>query len=300
MNKKLIYVAGPTASGKTDLSIALAKKLNTEIISCDSRQFFQELKIGASPPTKDQLTEAKHHFIACRSITEPYTAGQYARDAMQVLNQVFETKDAAILVGGSGLYADALTHGFDDLPPENPRVRQQIEDWKKTGGLILLQEKLKALDPEYFEEIDVQNPHRLMRALEVILTTGKKMTDQRTGAQIRHFKTLVLVMDVPREELYARINDRVDKMIEAGLEDEALSLLHHRQLQTLNTVGYKEWFDFFDGKTSREAAINHIKQNTRRYAKRQLTWFRRYKNAYWFSPDDWYGITNCIDGFLNE
>jgi tRNA dimethylallyltransferase len=300
VGKKLIYVAGPTASGKTDVAIALAQWLDTEIISCDSRQFFTELKIGAAPPSATQLAEAKHHFVACRSITQPYTAGQFENDAALVLNQIFEQKDVAILVGGSGLYADALINGFDDLPPANLEIRTQIDNWHSTGGLALLQEKLSEADPEHYQNMDVQNPHRVRRALEVYLSTGKKYSELRTGSAVRHFETLRIVLDVPRAELYARINQRVDAMVAKGLEAEAKSLVEHRQLQTLNTVGYKEWFDFFDGSTSRDEAIEQIKQNTRRYAKRQLTWFRRYNNALWFAPTDLAAMKNSIQEFIDE
>ena len=291
----LIYVAGPTASGKTAVAIALAKWLDTEIISCDSRQFFKELIIGAAPPSAEELAEVPHHFVHHLSVNEPYNAGAFSRDALAMLESIFKTKETAIMVGGSGLYADALLFGFDDLPKANEVVRAKFKSLHKEKGHEYLQKRLKDLDPEYYAKADVANPHRVIRALEVIETTGKTVTELHVGVPAeRPFEYLIIALDVPREVLYAQINKRVDAMIAKGLEDEARELEPFAHLQTLNTVGYKEWFAHFRGELSREAAIELIKQNSRRFAKRQLTWLRRYTNAHWFAPADIPGMLNLI------
>jgi len=285
-SKHLIYVAGPTASGKTAVAIALAKWLNTEIISCDSRQFFKELKIGAAPPDTNQLAEVKHYFIQHLSVKQEYSAGRYAEEASGVLFKLFKNHDEVILVGGSGLYANALLYGFDDLPKANAEIRKKYADVLKEQGIEALQNELQQKDPIYFDEVDRNNPHRLVRALEVIAATGRKFSELRLmQTSNAGFKTTILVLDQPREQLYARINRRVDELVLAGLEEEARALLPYAELQTLNTVGYKEWFDHFNGELNREETIGQIKQNTRRFAKRQLTWFRRYKEAFWVKSE---------------
>jgi tRNA dimethylallyltransferase len=291
----LIYVAGPTASGKTAVAIALAKWLDTEIISCDSRQFFRELKIGAAPPSEEELAEVPHHFVQHLSVSQPYNAGAFARDAMAALENIFQSKDVAIMVGGSGLYADALLYGFDDLPKANEVVRAKFKSLHNEKGFEYLQKRLEDLDPEYYAKADVANPHRVIRALEVIETTGKTVTELHIGVPAeRPFKHLIIALDVPREVLYAKINQRVDAMVAKGLEEEARELASMAHLQTLNTVGYKEWFAHFQDELSREAAIDLIKQNSRRFAKRQLTWLRRYPNAHWFAPADIPSMLNLI------
>jgi tRNA dimethylallyltransferase len=293
--KHLIYVAGPTASGKTKVAIALARWLKTEIISCDSRQFFKELKIGAAPPNAEELAQVKHHFIQNRSVQEYYNAGAFGRDAQKVLKPIFYAHDEAIMVGGSGLYANALMYGFDELPQADEEMRSALRKALEEKGLENLQTRLKEKDPEYYAKADIENPHRVMRALEVIESSGMKMSElQKKNEHISDFKTIILVMDWPREELYSRINKRVDNMVAAGLEEEAKSLLAFAHLQTLNTVGYKEWFAHFNGELKREETISLIKQNTRRFAKRQLTWFRRYKQAIWVKPDDLEGMKRII------
>ena len=292
----LVYVAGPTASGKTDVSIALAKSLNTEIISCDSRQFFKELKIGAAPPTKEQLQAVKHHFIQHLSVMQDYNAGRFGAEAQVLLDQLFKTHKTAIMVGGSGLYANAVLYGFDDLPQANESVRAHYAKVLTAEGLEALQRELALKDPEYFEEVDRYNPHRLIRALEIISSTGAKYSALRQQNNKRaNFKTTILVMDVPREELYANINARVDHMVNAGLEEEARTLWPQAHLQTLNTVGYKEWFAHFRGEITRAQTIDLIKQNTRRFAKRQITWFKRYKEAIWVKPDDLAGMMKILN-----
>ena len=285
--KRVIYVAGPTASGKTGVAIALAKWLNTEIISCDSRQFFKELQIGAAPPDAAQLASVKHHFVQHLSVTEEYSAGRFGEEATSTLSNLFNHHDDVILVGGSGLYANALLYGFDDLPRADATVREKYAQLLKDEGIAPLQGELEQKDPEYFAVVDKQNPHRLVRALEVIAATGQKFSNlRRQQGPVTDFETVILVMDLPREKLYAQINARVDQMVAAGLEEEARNLLPNAHLQTLNTVGYKEWFAHFRGELTRDEAINLIKQNTRRFAKRQLTWFRRYENAIWVNPDN--------------
>jgi tRNA dimethylallyltransferase len=293
--KHLVYVAGPTASGKTVVSIALAKWLDTEIISCDSRQFFKELKIGAAPPSAQELAQAKHHFIHHLSVNQPYNAGMFSRDAERVLEAIFLKRDEAILTGGSGLYADALLYGFDDLPEADKKQRANLQHELKQKGLQFLQKRLQNLDPDYYVQADINNPHRVIRALEVIQSSGQKMSEllQKKQKPVA-FKTTILVMNWPREELYARINQRVDNMIARGLQEEARTLLPFAHLQTLNTVGYKEWFAHFRGEMTKEETISQIKQNTRRFAKRQLTWLRRYRDAVWINPDNLEEIKETI------
>ncbi len=300
-HKHLIYVAGPTASGKTKVAIDLARYLKTEIISCDSRQFFKELKIGAAPPTADEMAQIKHHFIQHLSVQQNYNAGVFGRDAQKVLETIFSRHNEAILVGGSGLYANALIHGFDDLPEANNALREQLQKELEDEGLAYLQARLKAQDPEYYAKADIENPHRVIRALEVIKSSGQKMSDLlKQSPPSQGFKITILVLDWPREKLYARINKRVDDMVANGLEEEARSLSPYAHLQTLNTVGYKEWFAHFNGDVTRDEAIALIKQNTRRFAKRQLTWFRRYKEAVWVKPNDLEKMKEIISQKVND
>jgi tRNA dimethylallyltransferase len=295
----LVYVAGPTASGKTAVAIALAKWLDTEIISSDSRQFFKELNIGAAPPNAAELAEVPHHFVQHLSVNQPCNAGAFAEDALAALDTIYAKKDVAIMVGGSGLYADAVLFGFDDLPKADKVVRQKLAALHAENGFSFLQNRLKDLDPEYFEKSDVANPHRVVRALEVIETTGKTFSELRIGLPAeRPFNAIIIALDVPREVLYDKINQRVDAMVAKGLEEEARQLMPLAHLQTLNTVGYKEWFAHFRGEISREAAIDLIKQNSRRFAKRQLTWLRRYQDAHWFAPAELAGMLNLIRPYL--
>lgn len=278
-NKNLIYIAGPTGVGKTDLSIEIAKKFNTDIVSCDSRQFYKELKIGTSPPSNTQLSEVKHHFIHNKSIHDKYNVGKYEKDAIAVINDLFKEKDNLILVGGSGLYADSIMFGIDDFPDIPLDIRNNIIANFKSGGIEIIQNKLKKLDPEYYEEVDLSNFNRIIRALEVIELTGKKFSSQRTKKEKqRVFKSHVLIIESDREKLYKRINNRVDIMIKEGLEEEAFKLKDFKELNTLNTVGYKEFFSYFDDKLTYTQAVEKIKQNTRNYAKRQITWLKKYSN----------------------
>lgn len=283
----LISIQGPTASGKTSVAIQLAKWLNTEIISCDSRQFFKELKIGAAPPNADELALVPHHFIRHLSVTTEYNAGMFERDAIKKLDELFKTHQIVVMVGGSGLYANAVLHGFDNLPEADPEIRNSLNLLFKENGVKALQEELLRKDPEYYNVVDIENPHRLIRALEVIRQTNLPYSAQRKAQKTeRNFDSISIVMDVPRPVLYERINKRVDAMMDFGLEQEARFLLDYRELQTLNTVGYKELFAHFDGDYSLAEAVNLIKQNTRRFAKRQVTWLKRDKNACWVNPDN--------------
>ena len=276
-NKNLIYIAGPTGVGKTDLSLEIAKKFNTDIVSCDSRQFYKELKIGTSPPSNSQLKEVKHHFIHNKSIHDLYNVGKYEKEAITVINDLFKEKDNLILVGGSGLYADSIMFGIDDFPDVPLDIRNNIIADFKSGGIEIIQNKLKKLDPEYYEEVDLSNFNRIIRALEVIELTGKKFSSQRTKKEKqRVFKSHVLIIESDREKLYKRINNRVDIMIKEGLEEEAFKLKNFKELNTLNTVGYKEFFSYFDDKLTYTQAVEKIKQNTRNYAKRQITWLKKY------------------------
>lgn len=279
-NKTLIYVAGPTGIGKTDFSIKVAKKFNTEIISCDSRQFYKELTIGTSPPNGSQLKEVKHHFIHNKSIHDQYNVGLYEKDAIKVIKNLFYKKDYLVLVGGSGLFADSIIYGLDKFPTVPDKIRDSIRNLHKEKGIKYLQKKLQKLDPKYFNEVDINNSVRLMRALELIEYTGKSFSSMRKGRnKERSFNTLIISLECPRELLYQKIHKRVEKMIDDGLEEEVFKLRKFKNLNTLNTVGYKEFINYFDNKISYEDTINKIKQNTRNYAKRQITWFKKYTDS---------------------
>jgi len=279
-NKKLIYLAGPTGIGKTDISITLAEKLNTEIVSCDSRQFFKELKIGTSPPSKKQLKEIKHHFIHSKSIHDIYNAGLYEKDAIKVLNKLFKINDTVLLVGGSGLYADSIMYGIDDFPDIPVKIRDEIVKNYDLKGIEYIQNRLKLLDPDYYSEVDLKNTNRIIRALEIIEYTGNTFSSYRTNRiKQRDFECHIILIECEREKLYKRINNRVDLMLENGLEEEAYNLKDYKNLNTLDTVGYKEFFTYFENKISYKEAVEKIKQNTRNYAKRQITWNKKYSNV---------------------
>jgi tRNA dimethylallyltransferase len=279
-NKNLIYIAGPTGIGKTNLSIEIAKKLNTEIISCDSRQFYKELKIGTSPPSTSQLNQIRHHLIHNKSIHDVYNVGLYEKEAIELVNKLFEETDILILVGGSGLYADSIMNGIDNFPDIPPNIRERLINEYNSSGLKVIQNKLKKLDIKYYNEVDLNNSNRIIRALEIIEFTGKPFSLFRTKKiKERIFESKVIVMECERNKLYNRINDRVDMMIEKGLENEVLELKDFKHLNTLNTVGYKEFFKYFEDKISYSDAVGKIKQNTRNYAKRQITWLKKYNNS---------------------
>lgn len=281
--KNLILIVGPTAVGKTALAVSLAKYYNTEIISADSRQFYKELEIGTAKPSVEELSQVHHHLINSHSYTELIDAGTYERIALEILSGLFLKHDVVIAVGGSGLYIQALCEGLDPVDLRDEKLRSELSSY----SIAELQEKLKQLDPEYFEIVDQHNPQRLMRAIEVITLTGKTYTSLRTGKKKdRSFNIIKIGLNDDRSVLYERINTRVDKMIENGLEDEAKSFYPFKNEYTLQTVGYSEWFDYFDGKHSKAEAIELIKRNSRRYAKRQLTWFNRDPGIKWFTIND--------------
>jgi tRNA dimethylallyltransferase len=284
MNKKtLLCIVGPTGIGKTALSIAFAKAYHTSIISSDSRQFYKEMTIGTAVPEKEELEAAPHHFIQDRSIHDDYSVGDFERDVMEILPELFKKNDLVIMVGGSALYEKAITYGLDDLPNVPAEIQEELKSALEIKGLIWLQEELKKNDPAYFETVDIYNSHRLLRAIGIFRASGKKMNELRTGiAQNRSFKIIKIGLEADREVLYERINKRVDMMLERGLEEEAQLLNNHKTLNALQTVGYKEFFEYFAGIYDYDEAVRLIKRNTRRFAKRQLTWYRKDKNVTWF------------------
>ena len=281
MNSKLLlYVAGPTASGKTALAITLAKHFDTEIVSCDSRQFYKEMTLGTAVPNSEELAAAPHHFIQQRSIREPYSVGDFQREALKTLKTLFKTKDTVILVGGSGMYADALIDGLDVFPEIDPQIRLDLNAKLHDEGIEVLSGQLKKLDLTYYENVDLGNPHRLIRALEVCLESGLPYSSFLGNKKAPDFfTTKKIVIQWKRQTLYQRINLRVDQIVAAGLEEEARKLYPNKNENALQTVGYREWFIHFDGTTDKATAIEEIKKNTRRYAKRQITWFKRYSDA---------------------
>lgn len=279
-------MVGPTAIGKTALSIALANYFDTSILSADSRQFYKEMSIGTAAPTPEELKAATHYFIHHKSIHDNYTVGDFENEAITKLEALFEKQSILVLVGGSGLYADAITKGLDTFPEIDPEIRQTLNSRLKTEGLESLQNELRQLDPESFSTIEIQNPHRVIRALEVSKGSGQPYSSFKTNTnKTRPFEVLKVGLTADREVIYRRINQRVDKMVDQGLFDEAKSLYDYKHLNALNTVGYKELFKFFDWEWSKEQAISEIKKNTRRFAKRQLTWFRKDGSIMWFDYD---------------
>ena len=284
--KKLFIILGPTASGKTSLSLQIAKELKTEIISCDSRQFYKELKIGTAPPSPEELKNTKHHFIQHLSIKENYNTGKYEEDAINKISSLFKKYDNLILVGGSGLYINAICNGLDDIPQIPQKIRDKINNEFLEKGIGWLQEKVKEIDIDFYQKSDANNPQRLKRYLEIHTYTGKKISSFYRKEKIkRDFKIIKIGISIDREILYNRINQRVDQMIKNGLIDEAKGLFQYQKFNALNTVGYKELFDFFKKKINKETAIKEIKKNSRRLAKRQITWFKRDKQINWFNQD---------------
>lgn len=278
-HKNLIVVAGPTASGKTSLAIELAQKLNTHIISADSRQFYREMKIGTAAPTEEELAKVPHHFIGNKSITEKYDIYKYELEVIELLDKLFLDLDNVILCGGSGLYIDAVVYGIDELPDPDLEYRKFLKKKIKEGNLAELLDKLQKIDPEYYNIVDKKNPTRVMRGLEVYHSTGEKFSDLRKGKnKERDFNFYKFFIDMPRELVYDRINKRVDIMVNDGLIPEALSLYKYKNYTALKTVGYSEIFKYIENEYTIEEAIEKIKTNSRRYAKRQLTWIKRDKN----------------------
>ncbi|MCI9846562.1 tRNA (adenosine(37)-N6)-dimethylallyltransferase MiaA [Flavobacterium pectinovorum] len=287
--KHLITIVGPTAIGKTALSIALAKHFNCEIISCDSRQFFKEMTIGTAVPNQEELQSATHHFIQNKSIFENYTVGDYEKEALAKIEELFQNNDFVILIGGSGLYVDAVLKGFDEFPEINPEVRLEVNSNYEKIGIEYLQEQLKTLDPEYFQKINLenpqtlQNPQRMMRFTEVCIGTGKPYSSfLNQKKNNRNFSPILIGLEADREIIYNRINQRVDIMMNEGLFEEAKALYPNKALNALQTVGYRELFSYFDGEFTLPFAIEEIKKNTRRFSKRQLTWFKRNEQTKWF------------------
>ncbi len=299
--KNLIIIGGPTAVGKTEIAIWLAKKLGTQIISADSRQIYKEMKIGVARPSDQELNEVKHHFIATKSVTEYYNASKYEYEALELINRLFESYDNLIVVGGSGLYIDAIIRGIDDIPTVLPSIRHQLALWYRQEGLEKLQNLVKLLDPMYYDQADLKNPMRLLKALEVTIQANQPYSSFLHGQKKkRPFRTIIIGLDRPREELYERINNRVLKMIDHGLVEEVSQLKPYRELTALKTVGYKEIFDYLDGKLTLEQAIDLIQRNTRKYARRQLSWFRRYRDIVWFDPKEKDQLWNYLtENFLN-
>ena len=284
MAKTLIAVVGPTAIGKTALSIKLANHYNTEIVSADSRQFYKEMTIGTAVPSKEELSAAKHHFIQNLSVTEDYSVGDFERDGLALLDKLFKVQDIVILVGGSGLYGDAIVKGLNHFPDVDESIRLKLNDCLKNEGLEPLQNQLKTLDPKYFEKVDIHNPHRVIRALEICIGTQKTYTSfLEQDKEERPFNTITVGLEADRTKIYERINDRVDIMMAEGLLNEVKSLEPYKNYNALNTVGYKELFNYLDDEWSLEFAISEIKKNTRRFAKRQLTWFKKNSDTLWFN-----------------
>lgn len=292
----LIVIVGPTAVGKTSTAISIAKQFKTEIISADSRQFYKEMNIGTAVPGSDELNQIKHHFIQSHSVEAPLSAGEYEKQAIPLIEELLKTHNYLVLTGGSGLYIDAIVNGIDTtLPEANPEIRNKLENQLQSKGIQSLQEELKKLDENFYKEVDLSNSRRLIRALEICISTGRPYSELRKQeVKTRSFNTVLICLNRERTELYARINERVDLMMGQGLLVEAKALLNKSHLTSLNTVGYSELFDYLNKKITLEEAVSLIKRNSRRYAKRQITWFKRNPNYHWFQPDEISKIAELI------
>jgi len=285
--KTLISIVGPTAIGKTNLAIQIAKHYNCEIVSCDSRQFFKEMNIGTAVPSKKELAEVKHHFIQNKSIHENYSFGDFERDGLAFLENYYKTNDICVMVGGSGLYEKAITVGFDSFPDVDSQIRETLNQELEEFGIEKLQAELKEVDPIYYQEVDIQNKQRVTRALEIFRETGKPFSSFRNqNLNPRPFQIIKIGLELPREEMYDRINRRVDIMLNEGLIEEVKALASLKELNALQTVGYRELFEYFEGNFTKEFAIEEIKKNTRRFAKRQMTWFKKDESVKWYSPQN--------------
>jgi len=298
--KILISIVGPTAIGKTALAIQVAQHFNTEIISADSRQFFREMEIGTAKPNANELAAAKHHFINSHSITQLFSTGDFEVQGLQKLAEIFANHDLAVMVGGSGLYVNALINGLDEMPEIDLAIREKLNKQFETEGISSIQKDLSVLDPEYFAKVDQSNPQRMIRGLEVVLSTGQKLSSMLSATKkVRPFNIIKIGLNTNRAILYDRINKRVDQMVAGGLLEEVKSLQTYKNYNALNTVGYSEIFDFLDDKITFDEAISSIKQNTRRFAKRQLTWFRRDEEIEWFEPDQTEEVIRYIENNLS-
>jgi tRNA dimethylallyltransferase len=296
--KALVVIAGPTAVGKSHTAVELAKYLQTEIISCDSRQIYRELSIGTAVPDISELAGIRHHFLQNKSIHQYYNASMFENEVLELLDELFRNKNIVIMAGGSGLYIDAVCKGIDDLPSVDDEIRQKLKNQYQNEGLESLRTMLKKLDPEYYKTVDLRNIKRILKALEVTLMTGKAYSSLLTGtAKERPFEIIKIGLDIRRELLYERIDSRVDQMMMHGLTNEAKRYFEFRHLNALNTVGYKEIFMYLEGTITLEEAVDLIKRNTRKYARRQLTWFRRYDDIKWFDPSETTEIIKYIDAF---
>ena len=296
MPKTLVIITGPTGIGKTEVSIKVARHFNAEIVSADSRQIFKELNIGTAVPSQEELAAIPHHFIQSHSVEENYNASRYETEALELIDKLFQQRDVLLLVGGSMLYIDAICKGIDSMPDADPEVRAALKKQLEEEGLESLRLQLKTLDPEYYKKVDLKNPNRIIHALEISIQTGKPYSSFRSDTpKKRPFQIIKIALNCDRQVLHNRINLRVDKMMEAGLETEARSVYHKKQLNSLNTVGYQELFAYFNGEISREKAIELIKRNSRRYARKQITWFRRDEAVKWFEPSNTEEIIEWID-----
>ena len=296
--KTLIVIVGPTGVGKTALCLEVAERLGTFIINADSRQIFRDIPIGTAAPTAEEQKRVKHFFVGKLHINDYYNASMFENDVIELLDKLFGEKDNIIMSGGSMMYVDAVCNGIDDIPSVNESIRQQVKSLYEADGLDIIKEKLNKLDPEYFEIVDKNNPKRVIHALEICLSTGKTYTSFRTNTKKeRNFRIIKIGLNRDRDELYSRIDKRVDLMIENGLMEEAKQMYPHKELNSLNTVGYKELFNYFDGNCTLDEAIFKIKSNTHKYCRKQLTWFKRDKDIHWFNPDNVEEIIKYIYSF---
>ena len=294
--KTLIIIAGPTAVGKTDLCVKIAKLLDTEVVSADSRQFYRELAIGTAKPTIEEMAGVKHHFINSHSIQDYYSVGDFERDCLVVLEEIFQKKDVAILTGGSGMFIKMITDGIDEMPEADLDLRQNLAQRLNNEGFEVLADELKNLDPIYYQQVDIQNTQRVLRALEVCISSGKPFSSFRKNQKVeRPFRMIKIALERPREELYARIDKRMDMMLASGLEDEAKSVIDFRVHYALKTVGYREIYEHLDGEYDREEMIRLLKRNSRRYAKRQITWFKNQDEFHWFDAKNEEEIIRFIE-----
>jgi tRNA dimethylallyltransferase len=296
-NKFLIVIAGPTASGKTPVAVEIALRLGAEIVNADSRQIYREMSVGTAKPTVAELNCVRHHFVSCKSIHDYYNASMYELEVNELLNELFRTSDTVVLCGGSGLYIDAVCRGIDDFPRTDPQIRERVRNYFNEAGLQGIRKMLNDRDPEYYKTVDLNNPQRILKAIEIYEMTGKPYSSFLTGNKKQREFTLVKTgLNLPRHVLHERINKRVDQMLVNGLLGEIKSLYPHRHLNALNTVGYRELFDYLDGKCTLQEASEKIKAHTRQYARRQLTWFKKDSEIEWFQPDE----TDKMMGFMRS